>query len=442
MLCTLILCLIFLTPEIKFTLPGVPLLSQNSIKYGKLAQAGYEALFTIKKRQRFGDSRDEDPRNAYKDAMLETAVARIRGMISGAQMKSEEIEKKMLSISKVLLKEPSGSTIQFCLFAFMLQIDEKEEEWGETIRYTWHLSSEVCQGLKQIVQNSIQHSVWRGCFFSFYLHKSRDGENCKEFCDRCGYEDTVLTRPDKEGCFEALEVYIADLNEEGNMVSNFAERLKIESSIGNDNTLIGHRKLLQQERKIAIRNFFAEFEDDDLLEEWTAFRQQDLVAHVRLSLFALTAHRCKASVKVISNTAFELLETGNYFYKSYSRTNDNNHRKQKEEKKEEYVIPGTQFAIFIPIHEWEEDTTHSLGQLQRSDSVKEDYTSFAQYLDYDKNITPVTKRSTVKGKSSDITDAGEKFKLVTNWTNFWIKKINGNIETIHDKNREEKGKGD
>lgn len=401
----------------------------------------YEALFTIKKRQRFGASRDEDPRNAYKDAMLETAVARIRGMISDERMKTDEIVKRMLSVSEVLLKEPSGSPIQFCLFAFMLQIDDKEEEWGEIIRYTWHLSSEVCQGLKQIVQNSIQHSVWQSCFFSFYLHKSHFGETCKEFCDRCNYQDTVLMHSDKEGCYEALEVYIADLNEEGNMVTNFAERLKVESSIENDNQFMGHKKLLKQEGRIAIRNFFAEFENDDLLEEWTAFRQQDLVAHVGLSLFALTAHRCKASVKVISNSTFKLSEPRNYFYKSYSKTN-NNQKEQKETKREEYVIPGTQFAIFIPIHEWEEDTTYSLGQLQRSDSVKEDYTSFAKYLDYDKSPIFITKRNTVRGGNSDITDAGEKFKLVTNWTNFWIKKINGNIETIHDKNKEEKGKGD
>ena len=74
-----------------------PILQVDEKKYELLFNTDikvdeYDALFKMGKGRRFRDSRDDDPRNAYKDAMLETAVARIRGMISRSEEHTSELQ--------------------------------------------------------------------------------------------------------------------------------------------------------------------------------------------------------------------------------------------------------------------------------------------------------------------------------------------------------------
>ncbi len=399
------------------------------IDYGKyskyfnntLDEKGYDKLFGMGKRARLENSRDENPEKAFGDAVLETAIKRVRYMVSCEGMKRDDIVNRMQFIKKVLLEEEKGCSMQFCLFAFMLNasMDEDEETCKKAIKYIWHLAEEICQGLKQVVLNSVQHSEMKGCYLSFCLHRSEIGEDSTSFSESISqrYEQTILKKPNNSGYYEALEIYVADINEKNNMVTNFVERLSIENAMSH---LLGHKQLLENNNKIVIRNFFSEFEEGDLKEEWINFRKQDLVAHIGLSLFALTADRCKASVKVISNSTFKLEGEQNFFYKSYSSGNSNR-------ENVEYIVPGTQFSILIPIHEWEEDMAHGLGQLQPVNKIMEKYSSFAKYLEYKEIKTDITKREGVNADLETIMDANKKFRLVNKWTKYWLGKFEGNI---------------
>ena len=83
--------------------------------------------------------------------------------------------------------------------------------------------------------------------------------------------------------------------------------------------LVGHSKLIACKERLALRNFFSEYERDDARNAWREFRQEDLIAHIGLSQFAQIARKCEASVRVMSNKYSKLTDEKRYFYHAYNR---------------------------------------------------------------------------------------------------------------------------
>lgn len=386
----------------------------------------YRELFALSPSRRFRESRNEHPDIALCDFLLETSIKRIRGRLNYIYTDKDSVENRLALIENVILSDEEQNIMQFCLFSFMLCIEKgkTEEESLQHIKNTWQLAREVCQGIKQIVQNSIQYSQMKGCFLSFYLHERRSDESIIDFNVRMGrnYVNTDI-QPQGEDRLEALEVYIADLNEKEDMLENFIDNLYYEISVdknGDSKALSGHRGLINHEEQLAIRNFFAEYQEEDLKKEWMDFRSNDIVAHVGLSLFALVAKRCKASLKVMSNKKVVLSESRNYFYKAYSspkyadENNDN----------ETYVIPGTQFSILLPIHEWQNKESSGLGQLQYQSRIAENYAGFAEFIDYTETRDMVPPEELVNTDSYNIIGSARgKYDLLQLWIDFWHKRI-------------------
>lgn len=384
-----------------------------------------DELFCLRKNGRFRNSRDEDPNAAMIDFIAEAGLYHIRDVI---------LEKYHLSILRFLEERGNITLMEFSLFAFMLskEINKSDSDmFHSECMNIWFFAHEISQGLRQVAQNAIQHTDGRECFFSFCFHEKKRGEETNNFINRISqfYPDTFFDFCEGRG---ALEIFISDLNEKEDMIDNFVSNLKYES-VGQEQILSGHLKLIENKEKLAIRNFFSEYNEEDAKDAWREFRQSDLIAHIGLSQFAQIAQKCKASVKVLSNKSSELIDERNYFYHVYMTKNNEKDDCEKFVFKPQYVILGMQFSVLIPVHSWNLDSFMGMGQLEQQNHVAENYVSFAAFLDYkEKRINVTLKGNGTYVQYRELLDAKMKYRLVQEWRNYWEKKFE-NHENILEK---------
>lgn len=374
---------------------------------------------------KFGEELNKNPIIAMPDFITKTAYKRI-------------LSKNVCSendLFKFLMAQSQKSIIQFCLFAFLVNKSENMEE-------TWELSAEIERGIRQVVQNSVQYSKKHQCVFSFYLHENKQHESRESFIERISkVYPSIEIDSDSNNRLGALEIFISDLNDEQDMIDSFKTNLRDDVDsfrVGGDTQkqFSGHMALINQISKVYIRNMFSEFEEKDLKEEWSQFRKQDIVAHVGLSLFGLTAEKCNAAIKVISCKKSIIESERNYFYKAYG---NKKHPSQSFENSR--YIPGTQFSVLIPMKRWSQFNTESLGQLVLQDHITEDYNSFAKYLDYKKVIIPL-ERQVSAGEENDVATTTQyrgnigirknKNNTIVLWYQFWMARLGDNCKSLKD----------
>lgn len=406
----------------------------NTLFIQDFSRNSYEELFSITERKRFRKSNSENPKEALADFDAETAIKHIYSVLENCQISELDVNKGKKIILEIILKEQGGPLMHFCLFSFLLCIEGVNSigQFSEVVRSTWYLASDVFQGIRQLVQNSIQHSQMHSCVFSFYLHSSREYGDENQFISNISlnYPNTEFKAKNNIGHYEALEIFVSDLNERETILENFERNLGEEIRIFGKNTasmeqLKGHKLLLKNINNICIRNFFSDFEDDDCVEAWSVFRQQDLVAHVGLSLMALTAKRCKASVKLLNSKDGKLSNSSCYFYHSYSS------KGKTLFSSNDRIVPGTQVSLLIPINEWEDRGSTGLGKIQHKNQVSEDYESFAAFIDYQEKREPVTVKAVTGNNPTSgkyIANARTKNILVNQWKeDFWLPRFKKDI---------------
>lgn len=417
-----------------------PLIIIDEKEYNKLFVSTMEnileELFSLRKNGRFRNSRDENPNVALMDFIAEADLYRIRDVVA---------EKSQKSIFRFLKEQGSITLMELSLFAFMLSGKVKKNNRNisdDDCMNIWHFAHEINQGLRQVVQNAIQHTEERECFLSFCFHERREEEEINDFINRISqsYPNTLFDPSAGEG---ALEIFVSDLNEKEDMIDNFVSNLRYElngqAACGQKRILPGHINLIRCKEKLAVRNFFSEYTADDAKDAWRDFRQEDLIAHIGLSQFAQTAQKCKASVRVLSNKSSELTNEKRYFYHTYTSKNriDDEHEKPVFQSK--HIIPGMQFSILIPMHSWNYDSFMGIGQLEQRNHVAENYASFAAFLDYEEKRIPVTlKENGDNAQYTELLDAKKKFRLVQKWRGYWEEKIKNHEKLI---NRESNSEG-
>lgn len=397
----------------------------ESLFYQNIRIEELDKLFEMQKRGRFGDSRNENPDYAIRDIVLEMAYKHMFEELEKAQTKelSVDVMKKV-----ILEKIKSGkgiSVTHFCLFIFMLCLDASNdlEQFRERMQYAWNIASDVFQGIRQVVQNSLQHSQYKNCIFTFCLHRNGINESKTEFTKRISqiYSDTEFHRSNSKGQYEALEIFVSDINEDKDVIETFKKNLEEEITIWNKQghkELEGHRELLQSD--LSIRNLFSEYENDDCIDAWLKFRKQDIVAHVGLSLLKLTTYHCNASVKMISSKRCVLQNESHYFYKPYSATTKRIYRVEKDS----LIIPGTQVSLLIPVNDWSEKKETRLGKNNSSSYMIEDYRSFASYIEYKEKREQINLTSSNGNNYTDILSPSRKNNLVKIWAEkFWTPKL-------------------
>lgn len=382
----------------------------------------FEALKSTQKLKAsgyFGEASSRNPVTAIPDFITKTAYKRMIKILGA----------KVEGIFPLLHNQNKKSIMQFCLFAFLLSNDKDMED-------AWKLSDEIERGIRQIIQNAVQHSEMKECIFSFYLHEKRETESEKEFVDRLSSQYPAV-KIESDQKMSALEIFVSDLNEKQDMIECFYDSLQEDKrvySLAMPEQFSGHQALIDNIQNVSIRNFFSEFVENDPKEAWTLFRKQDLVAHVGLSLFGLTAERCMAAIKVVSCKYSVVPTEKNLFYKAYG-----NKEEQNYQAKSVRIIPGTQFSIMIPIRRWSQVRAASLGQLVLQNRISEDYESFAQSLDYSERRIVVSRK---EGKDSDneilrelpyggsMGSRREKDILVISWYNWWNRRLKDNCNSL------------
>lgn len=389
-----------------------------------------DELFSLRKNGRFRNSRDENPNEAMTDFIAEADLYHIRDVIT---------EKNLDRVFRFLKERDRITLIEFSLFAFMLSKKMNECEQGifeNDCMNIWHFAHEISQGLRQVVQNAIQHTEGRECFLSFCFHE-RGKEEINTFISRISqsYPNTSFDFSAGEG---ALEILVSDLNEKEDIIDNFVSNLEYERNAYIDNerkeVLPAHLKLIECKEKIAVRNFFSEYAAEDIKEVWRDFRREDLIAHIGLSQFAQVARKCKASVKVLSNKRSELTDEKRFFYCAYN----DEHRQDELSFSDKYVIPGMQFSILIPLRNWDENIFKGIGQLKHQNRVAENYVSFATFLDYEeKRVDIIFNGNRTRTQYTELLDARKKYSTVQQWRRYWEKKFN---ESLIEKDDNDGGK--
>lgn len=413
-----------------------PLIPIDNTRYKELFQddAGiYPPLFELQRNRRFGNAASENPLEAVRDFTAETSFRRLQAVLG--EETEISLEDKQNWIKEMILKSDDKSVMTFALFSFTLVLNKKESRstLENKIGSTWHRARELSSGIRQIIQNALQHSQFHECFFSFCLHIQNENETIHKFTDRIGgaYPDTVLPEGNEERRAEALEIFVSDLNETECMLDRFKANLIKEY---NDNAgimdLSGHKKLIDSSESLSMGEIFSEFgKDSPLKKEWAQFRQEDLAGHLGLSLFALIAEQYKASVKVISSKDGLPTNSRQYFYKSYSSG-----EMQTKPNQGERTIPGTQFSVLIPVWEGIENISVKLGQLQTGYSIKEDYESYAEHFDYGVACGNLTEcEMPDMGESAFFTNADSKYRLVLKWYQFWTNYLKKNMAGVEKK---------
>lgn len=372
----------------------------------------------------FGESSNKNPEIAMPDFITKTAYKRI---IKTLGNNVEEVFRLLESCDK-------KSIIKFCLFSFLVNSEEELEN-------TWNLAEEVEKGIRQVVQNAVQHSETHECLFSFYLHEKEETETAQNFIKRITKQYPAVTFESEHNKLAALEIFVSDINEKQDMLDSFRTNLQEDMftyPLKLREHLEGHRALIDNIDKVSIRNLFSEFVDNDMKEIWTMFRKQDIVAHVGLSLLSVTAEKCRAAIKVLSCKYPIISCNRNWFYKAYG-----NPKELEMHKLDGKIIPGTQFSILLPIRSWSQVQTTSLGQLVMQNKLSEDYKCFAQYLDYDEKRIPVIRRLQVneqdnltgeEQRRSSIGNRRDKNKAVILWYKYWNSKLGNYNELLNQEN--------
>lgn len=388
-----------------------------------------EGLFKLSKNNRFGNAADENPEVALVDFVAETSYKRLQQKIEDSKIVQYKQEIKNISF-EILCKE-NINLIELSLFAFLFGIGEVHNisDIEKVVYNTLSLSKEICYGLKQIAQNAIQHSEGKECVITFFLHYLFN-----EYIEKID-DDSLLLRDvysiSEHG--EVLEIVVSDLNELQDMCENFVSNLKYEVKESETKTkelLSGHNLLINNFADIKISHFFSEYDDfneNSLIKRaWSKFRSDDVVGHVGLSLFAITAEKCDAVVKVISSKNSSINKDTNVFVKNY-HTNTI----KAIGGDSDYVIPGTQFQILIPVKTWNKKKYTGLGKLNYENYAKEDYVTFAKFVEYEVYEDENKYVKYTDGNSSSATDAEEKYKEMLKWMGFWNRRFKKNIEAIN-----------
>lgn len=407
-----------------------PLIPLTEKTYSKLFDEGmeqntFEALCALKSRQRFQKAADEDPYTALSSFILETAFFQLTSTLMSC---SSDGKRRILRLINEELtafqRNEQVWLITFSVFLFTLRIDHKceqvpAEELRSIIRQNLEFSDELCAGLRQLAQNTLQHSASHEGVFSFYLNHCENAENG-----------------------DTLRVFLSDFNDQQSFIDNFATNIREEAK-HTDNWELKQRylKLANQKEVISLGNFFGEYESEAPQAAWRDFRQADSSAHVGLLLFSLTMQRCKGCLTLINSTDYSI-SPQNIFSHSYS--NDSS-KFACAPSPEQHIIPGTQLVISIPVGAIEDGRPRGIGQLSLPRPIHEDYNTFATYLDYLPNEIPFystsynqilrdTKMdSALPSDCPMVADAAAKFQAIHCWEKYWRKFVFPAIQDVHDR---------
>lgn len=406
-----------------------PEITANCLFNSDSTKSNKYELFNIGK-YHFYNSDAKNPHDALLPYIAETAWNKLQEIWRS----SGKFDKQRFAVDRnTIIKrftETKNNWITFAIFSFILSGYKSKESMTVGINDSYKMARQISSAVQQLIQNSIQHSERKSCFFSFYLN----------------YDNK-------------LNILVSDLNMQNTIIENFKRRLNYEVNVVEENhennrlfdTLISGYKGLANSNNISLRHFFNVFHNDDsginqkdkndkeMIKLWRNFRCSDSTAHIGLLLFYQTICQCHADLTLQSSKEYH---SDNMINNIFVDTEDMRNRGsmipvERSNFSDLHVIPGTQYQITIPVDRWYINIPLGEGSISGVQNFSESYSSFAKYLEFNPVNAPYDDGILSELLSVSInsyTQADEKFKLQLYWTSFWsefFEKISNSEKTIY-----------
>ncbi len=382
----------------------------------------FSQVLKMQSRGRFGYANNETPEMAVSDFIFETSFNCLSFKFTeiGFDIKRwHDMDAFSLSCKKLDEFLNSSNIFSFAVFAFLFQFEKdlSDENVANLIKKYGKLAVDLSNALNQIIQNSLLHSTNHCCTITFY--KDTDHALCGGMMGN------------------NLRIIISDLSSK-TIIETFSDNLLKENALVDKlmqiDELLSSMKIVKDEissindlivsnqGNLKLKNFFNDFSNDgnDIIELWKRYREVDSSAHIGMAIFSNILKRCGASFTIMSNSGFDFNPSNVY-------SNNENNRIDKLE----FVIPGTEFNIIVPLDLNFEYVPNGISQLNYK-NFYDNYDSYAHFLDFGfADISPKEchrnhLKELFKGANYVLQGNLDKFSQQFIWTYFWLEVLKTN----------------
>lgn len=344
---------------------------------------------------RFYNANSDDPKAAFLAYIAETSWNRLKQFIEGYDEFQMLLFKE--TISAKFGKEHNNWLI-FALFSFLYGTDDSNDKLQVNYQHidrSYKMARELSAGLQQLMQNSVQHSKYRSCVFTFCIDKNNK-----------------------------LRLYVVDINTSGTLIDTFKRRLSQEiavlksSNLIDEDTINGYNSIVNASG-IKVSHFFNKFEDQeiDARVAWRKFRSVDCTSHIGLLLFYQAVEHCRANFIVRSEDKYGATDGNSYVWINDGQAENSDVVAYSKEGRRS--IPGTQYLITLSLGSWNNEILSGGASISGCNFV-EDYSSFSSAIDLKTDLfTPEKTADIIEDVSGyKMTNPDEKLTAQLKWESY------------------------
>lgn len=378
-------------PLIPMTRTGYDALFKNNVN-----DEVVNTLFELRKNWRYGKANDENPEKAIGDFAIESAYHRMRDVVLETYCEEALAYLKQALIDYCAAERISVMAFVLLGFTFSLLRCESsyQTEITSRVKQLHTYVVDLCAGLSQLAQNSLQYSESQEAELALHLQNEQE---------------------DPSHCY--VEFSLADYNSQRGLIETFLANLNVEiQNTDNESIKKAYRDLVDQEQGITLSDFFGEYnrQSPELGQAWRNFRRADTAAHIGLAVFSLSTQKYNGSILVVNSITGSVDEKSRYYREGKFADGT----RIAELSAPAMIFPGTQIMVRLPLTRSDESYT-GIGQL-RSASLEENYEVFAKYLDWGVEKIPLALTDELSGKQGQsIMDAAVKRQNVSRWEKAW-----------------------
>lgn len=371
----------------------------------------------LRKNGRFGFANCNRPDVSIADYIFETAIYVLRD-------KLYECESSTISEYAELLIDcfHNSNIFSFAIFALIFSTKEKIHT-KDDIKITSIISNEIGENIKQIIQNSLQHSTSKTSIVSFYLEEEKLNICVSDFSDKGIIE-----------CFKDMLDSEVAMGEEFNNISKKLNNRFISNIFNNQDKI-------PKDNSITLNCLFNDFADADenQIKDWKNYRSVDSSAHVGMTLFSNAVKRCSGNFCVLSTGKYVINKekTENVYF---SQNEGDINPFSNDDEMLRCSFPGTSYYIKLPANQDRIKSNHSISQITNRHFV-ENYATYNKFLDYEETKIGQIPREfkekinvfISKLNKEGVISSETKYKYLSVWTNYWFKLLES-IKTESEKN--------
>lgn len=352
-----------------------------------------KVLFNVG-RLRFYNANSDDPKEAFLAYIAETSWNRLKQFIEGYDEFQKLIFKETVSTK---FDEEHNNWLVFALFSFLYGTDDSNDTLQvdhQHIDRCYKMARELSAGLQQLMQNSVQHSKYKSCVFTFGIDNNK------------------------------LRLYVVDINTNGTLIDTFKRRLSQEiavlknSNLIDEDTINGYNAIVNASN-IKVSHFFNKFEKQEIdeKESWRKFRSADCTSHIGLLLFYQAVKHCCADFIVRSEDKYESTDGNSYVWRNDDQTENSEVTAYSKEGKRS--IPGTQYLIALSLSNWNHEILSGGASISGCNFI-EDYSSFSSVIDLKTDMFMPEKIADIieEIRGYKMTDPDEKLTAQLKWESY------------------------